>query len=631
MVFGRLILPGITFLVIFLLHVNSAALFGGFANTAADGVSALRTGFAIASWISGAFLVNRLINSLFWGSLVARSSGASIPGLVTQLSSIIVYLLALTGIVGWVFDKSVTGLLTTSGALGLLLGFALRSLILDLFSGISVNLERSFVVGEYIYVQVRGASGLFGRVEEMTWRTTRLLTPDNSIQIIPNSTMGTSVITNYSRPSPVSEFEQVITLDVSIPSERALSILDAALKEAVLIGGPLEKPESKVRTSAINEDGITYKLKYFIDPRKGGPGKVRQIVLETMIAHLARAGIQPAGPKRELVYVSSDPVAKSQDNVLLGILKAGPLFTEIDDNILTELIQRSPLKSVEAGEVVLTQGDKTKGIYIVCEGIFEYRKAVPDSKSMVPVGYAASGDFFGEPARICKSAQSVSVIALTRSRVLEIPDKDLSHCSKPLSVHLSARVQRQSEALAAHIEDLKNAGKNQGRRQMFAELASQISSFFQTGVVGRVANSYRQMTGMPSHDDLLKAAMAACALVAAADGEVDKSERDHVKSGLESLGLFKHMDGDDGMAQFDANTQQLSDGDRETADKLLDVVSLIKSDENAARLVLSISRALSSADGLIDEEEEFLIGKIAAALNLGDTHKGHWDMKLEVN
>jgi len=197
----------------------------------------------IVTWLSAAFLANRVINFVFWEGVVTKATGTPTPRLIVQISSFLIYLLAVTGIVGVVFERSVTALLTTSGAMGIVLGFAVRSLILDVFSGLSINIERPFVVGEYVQIHVRGVNNVFGRVEEVNWRTTRLLTPERYIQVIPNSVLGSAVISNFSRPSPIGEFEYVLTLDAAVDTERALRVLEAGLREAILAGGPLAEPE----------------------------------------------------------------------------------------------------------------------------------------------------------------------------------------------------------------------------------------------------------------------------------------------------------------------------------------------------------------------------------------------------
>jgi small-conductance mechanosensitive channel len=71
-----------------------------------------------------------------------------------------------------VFEASITTFLAASGVAGLVLGFALRSMIADFFSGTALNLERSFSLGDHIKLD----TGVDGEVVEINWRTTVLKT-----------------------------------------------------------------------------------------------------------------------------------------------------------------------------------------------------------------------------------------------------------------------------------------------------------------------------------------------------------------------------------------------------------------------------------------------------------------------
>ena len=98
----------------------------------------------IGAWLSGAFLVNRIVDAAIWELLVARGTNTRVPKLLRQLSAIVIYGRVIACIIGAVFDQSVT----TSSAVGLLIGL-LRSLILDAFSGIAINLEQPFRAGAF--------------------------------------------------------------------------------------------------------------------------------------------------------------------------------------------------------------------------------------------------------------------------------------------------------------------------------------------------------------------------------------------------------------------------------------------------------------------------------------------------
>ncbi|MGN1394338.1 MAG: mechanosensitive ion channel family protein [Succinivibrionaceae bacterium] len=80
------------------------------------------------------------------------------------------------------------------GAASFAIGMSLQGSLSNFASGVILLIFRPFKVGEYIDVV-----GQSGTVEEITIFTTSLLTTDNKIIIIPNSSISSGIITNYSR------------------------------------------------------------------------------------------------------------------------------------------------------------------------------------------------------------------------------------------------------------------------------------------------------------------------------------------------------------------------------------------------------------------------------------------------
>ena len=84
---------------------------------------------------------------------------------------------------GFVLGLSLQGLQATSGIIALVLGLALQSTLGDVFSGISLSIEKPYRVGDEILLE----GGAEGEVIEMNWRSTHLRNGANDIVIVPNS------------------------------------------------------------------------------------------------------------------------------------------------------------------------------------------------------------------------------------------------------------------------------------------------------------------------------------------------------------------------------------------------------------------------------------------------------------
>ncbi|MFQ5567559.1 MAG: mechanosensitive ion channel family protein [Paracoccaceae bacterium] len=91
------------------------------------------------------------------------------------------------------FGVETTSLIALVGAAGLAVGLALQGTLSNLAAGVMLLIFRPFKVGDYVT-----AGGHSGTVEEISLFTTRLVSPDNVLTIVPNGDIWASAVTNYS-------------------------------------------------------------------------------------------------------------------------------------------------------------------------------------------------------------------------------------------------------------------------------------------------------------------------------------------------------------------------------------------------------------------------------------------------
>ena len=87
---------------------------------------------------------------------------------------------------------NVTAIFAASAALLVGVGLALQTFIQDIISGIFIIADKAVHVGDIIAIE-----GQVGRVENITLRTTRAVTIDNKVLIIPNHKFLTSILYNW--------------------------------------------------------------------------------------------------------------------------------------------------------------------------------------------------------------------------------------------------------------------------------------------------------------------------------------------------------------------------------------------------------------------------------------------------
>jgi MscS family membrane protein len=97
------------------------------------------------------------------------------------------------------FGVNITGLAVFLGILGLALSLAGRDILADIISGAMILIDRPYRIGDRIDLP---SIDSWGDVVDIGTRSTRILTLDNRMVVVPNSQVSKDQIVNYSYPDP---------------------------------------------------------------------------------------------------------------------------------------------------------------------------------------------------------------------------------------------------------------------------------------------------------------------------------------------------------------------------------------------------------------------------------------------
>src|SRR5262249_34530069 len=148
-------------------------------------------------------------------------------------------------------------LLTTSAVSAVVLGFALQDTLGNAFSGLAIQSEKPFHVGQWVKI---GAE-YEGRVAEVTWRATKLRTKAGNFVILPNNVIGKEPITNYSEPAaPTRLFVDVGASYLAPPNQVRAAAMEALRHSARV----LTAPPPDVLVHAFDASAITYRARFWI-------------------------------------------------------------------------------------------------------------------------------------------------------------------------------------------------------------------------------------------------------------------------------------------------------------------------------------------------------------------------------
>lgn len=435
---------------------------------------------AAGAWAAGAWLTARLLELLFWDRVVARRLGAPVPSLIKDVASIVLFLLAVGGFVGFTLGHSVTGLWATSGVIGIIIGLALQSMIADVFSGLAINVDRPFAIGHWIRLQPRGSDPLIGCVEEVSWRATRLRSIDNVMHIVPNNLLGVLVVTNLSMPQSRSRFALEFRVDYSVASERVLRVLDAAVRDA----GVLESPPPTARISDVSEDGVVYRVHFWLEPAEVSPRRGRHQVAASVLKHLSAAGIALAHPKRDLSVVPPRVIELDLERDQAELVRRVPLFAGLEDGEVERLAASITRRRFESGQVVFEKDDPGDSMFLVVEGLLSVLAPVEGRSEPLRVGQIGAGDFFGEMSLLTGEPRSATVCAVTEVLAFEIKKPDVQDLitGRPEMVRQVSRVvaERQAANLAA-LDRTRADAQVPGTTGLADRLFERITRFFGAG------------------------------------------------------------------------------------------------------------------------------------------------------
>jgi small-conductance mechanosensitive channel len=111
-----------------------------------------------------------------------------------------VLLVAISGIMLLsLYNVNVNALIAALGVGGLALSLAAQDSLSNVISGIMIMLDQPFRVGDRIEIS---RLGTWGDVVDIGLRSTRIRTRDNRLVIVPNNTISTDQVVNYTYPDP---------------------------------------------------------------------------------------------------------------------------------------------------------------------------------------------------------------------------------------------------------------------------------------------------------------------------------------------------------------------------------------------------------------------------------------------
>ncbi len=217
----------------------------------------------------GLFIANT-ITSLTRNILDRRNAAKEATALITRLiywAIISMVIIAALENIGF----NLTAFLAGLGVVGIIIGFALQDISKNFVSGLLLLSMRPFNVGD-----VLGVTSYQGTVLAIETRSTKLLTLDGRIVLIPNADLMTNAIINYSQNT-----RRRVQIDLTLPSpDNSESVRSKATQAILPVKGLIQGTTPEGVINKMDASSISMSIYYWID------------TTETTIAEAQDAGIR---------------------------------------------------------------------------------------------------------------------------------------------------------------------------------------------------------------------------------------------------------------------------------------------------------------------------------------------------
>ena len=257
--------------------------------------------FFVLGVLWAVFVLHRLTKVAMEKWISVNPAFQNMPKLVIKIANVFVYFIGLIILLKH-FNVEITPLVATLGIGGIAIGFALQDTLSNFFAGLHIISDKPINIGDFIELE----GDISGYVEDIGWRSTRIKTLPNTLVIVPNSKIASSIIKNDSLPVP--EMSIVIQCGVAYTSdlEKVEKVtIEAAKKIQKNVQGAVRDFEPFIRYHTFGDSNINFsiilRVQTFVD---------KYLVTHEFIKALKKSydkeGIEISWPVRKIYYGNAD-------------------------------------------------------------------------------------------------------------------------------------------------------------------------------------------------------------------------------------------------------------------------------------------------------------------------------------
>ena len=196
-------------------------------------------------------VVIKVLTSVLTRALGRSKLDAPLQSLLRSLLRGVLWALTAIIVLGCL-DVEVTSLVAVLSVVGLAFSLALQNFLSNMAGGMQLLASHPFKLGDFV-----DAGDCSGTVTEIGMFYTKLTTPDNKLVQLPNSTIVSANITNYSA-QPTRRVELKVSASYDAPPEKVIALLKGMAAGHPLV---LADPEPVVHVDEYGGSAIQYLIR----------------------------------------------------------------------------------------------------------------------------------------------------------------------------------------------------------------------------------------------------------------------------------------------------------------------------------------------------------------------------------
>jgi small-conductance mechanosensitive channel/CRP-like cAMP-binding protein len=403
------------------------------------------------------------------------------PNIARHLLGVLVHVILLALAIRVVFDQSLDTVVAASGVITVVLGFALRSLVADLFSGIALSVDRDFGVDDIVEFTLKNRH-VIGHITEFNWRTFKVRDLNSQVIMIPNSEFASLMVINHSRSESGCPCTVRFPLPARCDGEKALRVLRGVLSRGVQEGRVAATPSPNVQLAAATPGSLNFEA-HFLPQAPHTEDSVVGSLYEGGLRDLKLAGLSLAGGGDLSAPSSAGGLAPGESGQLSSplVLALGrvALLSVLSDAQRAQLVTYLARHDEAEGSVIVDEGQDGSSMYIILEGSCAVH--VRSGETWREVARLWPGDHFGEMSLLTGKPRSARVRMLSDGVLLELPKAALSElfaATPELLAKVSACVVARAEESDAIRKLEDHLAQQQSRATRVEVLVLQMRRFF---------------------------------------------------------------------------------------------------------------------------------------------------------